>query len=306
MTTHSLETDLDVSVTEAIADWDRPGDLREHWRIATGLGWTAILDDFSGRRELLDAACGAVTALARGGIALPLRQTLVARAAAETPLSTEDAIAVHPAARGIWAPIADVLVGADGRVTTGAPAEAGRDLADRPYSVSPSSPEIPLRLTGLAEILRCQEMLGAAQGASAEARRYVTERVQFGKPLAAIPAVRTTLGQLKVDVRQLETVTHEARLRLFGDEGALAFALATAREVAAEVAPRIAQTAHQLHGAMGITYEAALHWRTELLWADCDEGARWGDDGIAAIPVDETALWSLTAPGDRGKRDERT
>ncbi|UKD56867.1 hypothetical protein L3Q65_09135 [Amycolatopsis sp. FU40] len=296
MTTHSLETDLDVSVTEVIADWDRPGDLREHWRIATGLGWTAILDDFPDQRELLDAACGAVTALARGGIALPLRQTLVARAAAEVPLSTEDAIAGHPAAQGIWAPIADVLVGADG-----APAEAGRDFAGRPYSVS-SSPEIPLRVAALSEILRCQEMLGAAQGAFAEARRYVTERVQFGKPLAAIPAVRTTLGQLKVDVRQLETVTHEVRLRLFGDEAALAFALATARAVAAEVAPRIAQTAHQLHGAMGITYEAALHWRTKLLWADCDEGALWGDDGIADIPVDETALWSLTAPGDRGQR----
>ncbi|MGW7537340.1 acyl-CoA dehydrogenase family protein [Amycolatopsis sp. NPDC054798] len=298
MTTPALEADLDASVSEVIASWERPGDLREQWRIAAGLGWTAILDEFRAddARDLVDAACGAVTALGRGGIALPLRQTLVARAAARATVSTVDAICVHPAAQGIWAPIADVLVAADGSVAEGAPAETGRDLADRPYSpVLPS--EIPLRLTALSEILRHQEMLGAAQGAVAEARRYVTERVQFGKPLTAIPAVRTTLGQLKVDLRQLETVTHEARLRLFGEDRALAFALATAREVAAAVAPRIAQTAHQLHGAMGVTYEAALHWRTRLLWADCDEGARWGDDGGAAMPLDETELWSLTAPG---------
>ncbi|GAA1024839.1 MULTISPECIES: acyl-CoA dehydrogenase family protein [Amycolatopsis] len=290
MTTPTLEADLDASVSEVIAGWERPGDLREQWRIAAGLGWTTILDDLRAdapEDDLIDAACGAVTALGRGGIALPLRQTLVARAG--TPLSTVDAIAVHPAAQGIWAPIAD----------GSAFEEAGRDLADRPYSLVPPT-EIPLRLAALSEVLRLQEMLGAAQGAVAEARRYVTDRVQFGKPLTAIPAVRTTLGQLKVDVRQLETVTHEARSRLFGDDGALAFALATAREVSATVAPRIAQTAHQLHGAMGITYEAALHWRTRLLWADCDEGARWGDEGVDAVPVDETALWSLTAPYSAG------
>ncbi|MET9258996.1 acyl-CoA dehydrogenase family protein [Amycolatopsis sp. NPDC004079] len=296
MTTHTLEADLDASVSEVIAGWERPGDLREQWRIAARLGWTAILDDLRAdapERDLIDAACGAVTALGRGGIALPLRQTLVARAG--TPLSTVDAIAVHPAAQGIWAPIADVHVAADGSAF----AEAGRDLADRPYSLLPPT-EIPLRLTALSEVLRLQEMLGAAQGAVAEARRYVTERVQFGKPLIAIPAVRTTLGHLKVDVRQLETVTHEVRSRLSGDDGALAFALATAREVAATAVPRIAQTAHQLHGAMGVTYEAALHWRTRLLWADCDEGARWGDDGADAVPVEESVLWSLTAPGSSG------
>ncbi|MGV9294794.1 acyl-CoA dehydrogenase family protein [Amycolatopsis sp. NPDC003676] len=290
MATPTLEADLDASVSEVIAGWERPGDLREQWRIAAELGWTTILDDLRAdapEQDLIDAACGAVTALGRGGIALPLRQTLVARAG--TPLSTVDAIAVHSAAQGIWAPIADA----------GAFEEAGRDLADRPYSLVPPA-EVPLRRTALSEVLRLQEMLGAAQGAVAEARRYVTERVQFGKPLAAIPAVRTTLGQLKVDVRQLETVTHEVRLRLSGDSRALAFALATAREVAATVVPRIAQTAHQLHGAMGVTYEAALHWRTRLLWADCDEGARWGDDGADAVPVEETALWSLTAPYSAG------
>ncbi|WP_406631266.1 acyl-CoA dehydrogenase family protein [Amycolatopsis sp. WGS_07] len=286
MTVPTLEADLDASVSEVIAGWERPGDLREHWRTAAGLGWTTILDDLRpDTPDLVDAACGAVTALGRGGFALPLRQTLVARVAGG-PSSTVDAILVHPAAQGIWAPIAD----------GSAPAEAGRDFADRPYAlVSPT--EIPLRLTALSEILRFQEMLGAAQGAVAEARRYVAERVQFGKPLTAIPAVRTMLGQLKVDVRQLETITREARNRLFGGDDALAFALATAREVAATVVPGIAQTAHQLHGAMGVTYEAALHWRTRLLWADCDEGARWGDDGADAVPLDEAALWSLTAPG---------
>ncbi|MFE0021437.1 acyl-CoA dehydrogenase family protein [Amycolatopsis sp. NPDC059021] len=304
---HTLEKDLDDAVTEVIAGWDRPGDPREHWRIAARLGWTTILDDFRvdgavdrDQRELADAACGAVTALARGGFALPLRQTLVARAAAITPVSEVDTVAVHPTAQGLWEPIADVLVSADGSVTHGVPGgEAGRDLADRPYRLAPPPPqEIPRRLTALADVLWCQEMIGAAQGAVAEARRYVTQRVQFGRPLAAIPAVRNLLGQLKIDLRELETSTYEARHRLFGDDSdALTFALVTAREVAAAVSPRIAQTSHQLHGAMGITREAGLHWRTKLLWAGCDEGAARRDHGIEAVPVDEPSLWSLTTPG---------
>ncbi|MFD9960687.1 acyl-CoA dehydrogenase family protein [Amycolatopsis sp. NPDC058986] len=304
---HTLEKDLDDAVSEVIAGWERPGDPREHWRIAAGLGWTTILDDFradgtqeQNQRELADAACGAVTALARGGIALPLRQTLVARAAARTPVSEVDAIAVHPTAQGLWAPIADVLVAADGSVSHDIPGdEAGRDLAGRPYRLAPPPPpEIPLRLTALADVLRCQEMIGAAQGAVAETRRYVTQRVQFGRPLVAIPAVRTLLGQVKVDLRELETSTYEARHRLFGDDSdALAFSLVTAREVASAVAPRIAQTTHQLHGAMGITHEAGLHWRTKLLWAGCDEGVPRRDHGDEAVPADEPSLWSLTTPG---------
>ena len=49
----------------------------------------------------------------------------------------------------------------------------------------------PRRVTDIAELLLLQEILGAAEGAVAEARRYVTERFQFGRPLIKIPAIRT-------------------------------------------------------------------------------------------------------------------
>ncbi|QKV96210.1 hypothetical protein HUT19_34540 [Streptomyces sp. NA02950] len=309
-----FDTSLEASVTEVTEAWARPRageDLRAtdafqaHWRQAVELGWTGILDGAEDLgspecRDLLDAACGAVQALARSGFALPLRQTLVSRYAATEELPA-DVIAVHPTAYGVWHPAADVLISADGAVRT--PAVGGRtagvtDLAGRPCVLSFDNGYRGRRpVVLLAELLLLQEILGAAQGAAAQARRHVTERVQFGRPLIRIPAVRTLTGELDLALRQLETAVHEARRRL-GRPNARArdFALLTAREVASRSATEIAAAAHQLHGAMGITEEAGLHWRTKLLWADRDEGVLSRDQGLRALRTDEDELWEWSAP----------
>lgn len=324
-TSRDFDFYLDEAVSRTVADWTRPRAgaaltttpaFRHHWEAAVALGWTGILDEGDptaaatlADRELLDAACGAVTALARTGFALPLRQTLVARYAAVTPLPVE-AIAVHPTAHGLWQPAATVLVAADGTVSTvGAPQDGGPntliDLAGRPYApVSETPGAVHHRVTECAQLLLLQEILGAAEGAVREARHYVTQRVQFGRPLIAIPAIRTIVGELEVSLRQLRTAVGEARYRSRnGDERSLAFALMTAREVASTVATEVAGTAHQLHGAMGITEEAGLHWCTRLLWADRDEGLATRDWGLDALPADEAELWAFTtsAPEPQSK-----
>ncbi|MEU5852712.1 acyl-CoA dehydrogenase family protein [Saccharopolyspora shandongensis] len=303
-----FDRSFDEAVTEVVADWPRPrvgtdlisGDaFRAHWATAVQLGWTSVLDeaDFTEpgseqSRELLDAACGAVTALARAGFALPLRQTLVARLASDKALPA-DAIAVHPTAHGVWEPVATV------RVDVPAPGlPEGTDVAGRPTSAADVTREgVPDRIHDVAELLLLQEILGAAEGAATEARRYVTERVQYGRPLVKIPAVRTTVGELNVLLLQLETVVYEARRRFHADdERALRFALTTAREVASVVATEVARITHQLHGAMGITEEAGLHWRTKLLWADRDEGVFSRYEGLDTLPSAEEEFWALTGP----------
>ncbi|RVU23250.1 hypothetical protein EOT10_19795 [Streptomyces antnestii] len=325
-TTEEFDPALDEAVREVVTHLPRPRagkDLtrtdafRAQWNTAVELGWTGILDDADftdpgspESRELLDAACGAVTALARAGFALPLRQTLVARYATAEALPA-DAIAVHPTAYGVWEPAATALVAADGTVSM--PVDGGTadevDLAGRPYRLMYEMGEggdeageaLPRRVADVAELLLLQEILGAAEGAVAEARRYVTERVQFGSPLIKIPAVRTIAGELTVSLRQLDTAVHEARRRFrAGDEHSLHFALITAREVASAVSTEVTRAAHQLHGAMGITEEASLHWRTKLLWADRDEGVFSRDRGLDALPADEVELWTLTTPARAG------
>ncbi|MFD9961788.1 hypothetical protein [Amycolatopsis sp. NPDC059020] len=117
-------------------------------------------------------------------------------------------------------------------------------------------------------------------------------------PQLLVDMLMESVIQRQRGLRELETLTHEARHRFVGDDpGALTFALVTTREVATAVSPWIAQTTHQLHGAMGITREAKLRWRTKLLWAGCDEGVAGPDRGAEAVPADEPSLWSRTTPG---------
>jgi acyl-CoA dehydrogenase len=126
----------------------------------------------------------------------------------------------------------------------------------------------------------------------------VAEREQFGAPLIKIPAVSTTLAQMAVRIRSAQSAldrattacadAHTPALRRFG-------AVSAARISAATTASLVARTAHQLHGAVGITAEYGLHRYTGKLWAlrDADEselaycrrlGARVRAEG-------ETQLW---------------
>jgi hypothetical protein len=236
-----------------------------------------------------------VEALGRAGGPLPVRQTLVARYAAGDRAPEEsrgpDGVLVHPTAYGVWAPGA-----------------TGLDLAGRPCAVGaggaggdPAEDDTP-RTGELARLLLLAELLGAADGAIREARRYVEERVQFGRPLIRIPAVRTSLGEAAVAHRGMAAAVREAQRRfrvpaaVDGADRSLRFALTGARAVAAEAVGRIAAVAHQLHGAMGIPGEAGLHRRTTLLWAGRDEGLVGRDWGLAELPDAEEELWDLTAP----------
>jgi len=78
-------------------------------------------------------------------------------------------------------------------------------------------------------------------------------------------------------------------LRRFG-------AVASARVTAAGTATLVARSAHQLHGAVGVTQEYALHRHTRNLWnwrdADESERAFSGRLGAMALAVDENTLWN--------------
>jgi acyl-CoA dehydrogenase len=134
-------------------------------------------------------------------------------------------------------------------------------------------------------------------------KKYVIDRHQFGAPLIKIPAVSTNLAHMVVGIRTAESALSRA-LAITGDPAATDLrrlgAVAGARVAAAQCATAVARTAHQLHGAVGITTEYGLHRYTRSLWAqrDADESElRWCERlGAAARGVDEDAFWAqLTA-----------
>ncbi|WP_040814892.1 acyl-CoA dehydrogenase family protein [Nocardia concava] len=306
--------DLYDTVTEVAAGWPLPpagSDVARHehfaaqWATAAALGWTAILDEepitSAAGVELLDAAAAAVSALARSGVKLPVRQTLTARYAVTGEIDPTE-IAVLDGGIGVWQPVAHRVVTPAGSITEHIPTPPDHlDIAGRPVSAPDSRPVAADRedVAMVSKYLLLHEISGAIDGAVDAATGYVTHRVQFGRPLSTLPAVRITLGELSVAQGQIHAILREAarRLRASGDSSARArFALSAAGVLCAEIAGRVADTAHQLHGALGITAEAGLHHRTTLLWADRDEDAETPEREEDTPRIGEPELWDLTTP----------
>jgi alkylation response protein AidB-like acyl-CoA dehydrogenase len=143
-----------------------------------------------------------------------------------------------------------------------------------------------------AALLRAAAIGGAIERACRLTIQHVGTRRQFGRPLIALQAVAHAVADIAVE-RDLVGAAVAAALARPGRGTA-----AAARATAARSAGIVAEKAHQLHGAMGITREHSLHLVTRRLWAWRDEqgGQRhWellvGDEVLAGD--DDDALWSL-------------
>jgi len=112
-----------------------------------------------------------------------------------------------------------------------------------------------------AATLRIALMAGALQAVSELTRRYVGERVQFGKPIGAFQAVQAHVVQLE----QMAVMTTALADRLALEPVLHAFDVTAAQVVAAENALVAARAAHQAHGAIGMTREYRLQGYTRRL-----------------------------------------
>ena len=148
-------------------------------------------------------------------------------------------------------------------------------------------------------LFRSAQMAGAMERVLEMTVRYATERVQFGRPIANFQAVQQQIAVLAGQVAAARAATDgaaEAR----GD-GPAGFESACAKIRVGEAAGVVAAIAHQVHGAIGFTYEHSLHHYTRRLWAWRDEfgseaeWARWVGRIVAEVGGD--GLWPyLTSP----------
>lgn len=168
--------------------------------------------------------------------------------------------------------------------------------------LTPAGPggELAAGVRAQLDLLRAAASTGAAAGAVDMTRDYVNQRVQFGRPLAAIPAVRTALARMSAAVIQADAAVARAVDVLAGPGSAAEPAASIARLVSAQAATEVARTAHQLHGAMGITAEYGLAPLTSRLWSWRDAGTPEAQAAAAlgqrVREGGETVLWeSITA-----------
>lgn len=96
--------------------------------------------------------------------------------------------------------------------------------------------------------------IGAAMDCYDSARRYATERQQFGKPIGSFQLQQKKLSEMLTEITKAQLLNW--RLGKMMDEGKATTAqISMAKRNSVEVALNIAREARQMHGGMGITGE---------------------------------------------------
>ncbi len=171
-------------------------------------------------------------------------------------------------------------------------------------AVAPAPGLDAAKLTLIAAAARAQQMAGALERILDQSVTYAMDRVQFGRPIAKFQAVQQNLAALAGEVAAASAAADGAA------EALAAHGIAsdiTAAEVAiaklrvGDAAGTGAAIAHQVHGAMGFTYEHTLHHSTRRLWGWREEFGNetlWAERlgrMVAAAGADE--LWPFVTRG---------
>lgn len=228
-----------------------------------------------------------IEALGARAVPLPVAETMVARAllaesgiaAPDGPVALVTSLA-QPVPCGLVAQAAlvdcgDALVLCDMAQLSPAPTGVTNSLAAR-ISGKPEGRSLPRPASGLrsiAAVLRAALIAGAAARLCDVTTVYASERVQFGKPIGRQQSLQQMLALMAEDMIACRIAaqlgaSHGLNLPLA--------AAATAKITTSSAAPRIAATAHAVHGAIGISEEYDLQLLTRRLheWrmADGSEG----------------------------------
>jgi alkylation response protein AidB-like acyl-CoA dehydrogenase len=171
--------------------------------------------------------------------------------------------------------MAVALVAADavtinaGKSIAGEPSDEVSFDAAAPIAVKPATVDLP-SLIRLGAAVRAQQMAGALAHVLDASVQFALDRVQFGRPIAKFQAVQHNLAQL-ADEAAAAGAAADAAAEAIATHGIAAeraiAQCAIAKLRVGEAASTGAAIAHQVHGAMGFTYEHTLHHSTRRLWS---------------------------------------
>lgn len=150
-------------------------------------------------------------------------------------------------------------------------------------------------------LLRSAQIAGAAAGCLELGVRYTSEREQFGRLLSQFQAIQHHLAELAGAMASVDTMAHSAFTAVDGlgirPQGRDArFEIAAAKCRASESVELLTRLSHQVHGAIGFTYEYALQFLTRRLWswrAEFGAHGEWGEIlGRTAVEQGGDRVWA--------------
>jgi alkylation response protein AidB-like acyl-CoA dehydrogenase len=111
-----------------------------------------------------------------------------------------------------------------------------------------------------AEIALAAELTGLAQRALELTVAYVKERRQFGTPVGAFQAVSHRAAQMLLETEAARSATWFAAWAADAEPASLARGASLAKAAASDAGRNVTAAAIQLHGGIGFTWEADVHW----------------------------------------------
>jgi hypothetical protein len=323
----------DLVTQEVSADTERGAWPDRLWRAVEAAGYPDVLAD--GAAGMVEAAT-ILGAAGRHAAPIPLAETMLARwlcaacgveapAGALTigPVEPEDRLEIAEGAVSghagyiPWGRAAAAVVLIAGNTLLVVPQgiatfTPGKNLAGEPRdhlgAVEPGGRSAPLpdaidmRLVQrFGALCRAAQMAGAVEAVLALSTRYANDRVQFGRPIAKFQAIQQQMALLAEQAAAASVVVESAALAAAADRPSAVLAVAAAKIRAGEAAGKVAEIAHQVHGAIGFTYEHSLHRLTRRLWSWRDEfgtESHWSRElGRAVMAAGADALWPTITAG---------
>lgn len=148
------------------------------------------------------------------------------------------------------------------------------------YLTDDLDPEAVLVSGALA---RAVMMVGACEFLLDQTVSYANDRSQFGRPIGKFQAIQHSLALLAGEVTSAKT----AALAACDSEELNRFRVAVAKIRAGIASGACASISHQVHGAIGFTYEHSLHYATRRLWSWRGE---YGADTLWAREIGRQAI----------------
>ena len=261
------------------------------WSELRELGWPgiAVAEEHGGQGLGMVELCVLLEELGYAATATPLRSTALAAAAIQEAGSDEQRAAWLPrlasgevvgalgtAQGGIAGLVPDageaavIVLVEDGAARLVTPAEATIEPVD---AIDPTRRFARVTATGgealpgdaqaaldLGAVAVAAELVGVCQRALDLSVAYAKDRKQFDTPVGAFQAVAHRCAQMLRDTEMARSATYHAAWAADAEPERLAEAAGVAKAAASEAGREVTASAIQVHGGIGFTWEADVHW----------------------------------------------
>ena len=149
----------------------------------------------------------------------------------------------------------------------------------------------------LGALLRSAQIAGGAFRLLEKSSQYAQEREQFGRTLSKFQSVQHNLARLAAWAASIDASARYAFccMNTGGVPESALLAIAAAKYRASDLASQVNSTAHQIHGAIGFTYEHDLHFFSRRLWSWSAEfgGSGYWADYLGGLALEQGAdsIW---------------